>query len=84
MNADEAFKVLNSVKHDLYPPTNPSVLLSAALFFYRQGNYVPQDIARILAWTLEVIRRNSPDAIAPPVQDAIVGLDFSFIHGGEY
>lgn len=84
MDNFEAFKVLNSVKHDLYPPTNPNVLLRAAQVLYSQGDYDPQDIVRILAWTCEVIRRNTGNKISPSVQDAIVGLDFSFIHGNSW
>ena len=53
MSLEEAEKVLASVRDDLYPPTNPIVLLRAALTL-RWEHHRSQEALEVLRWMFVV------------------------------
>lgn len=50
-------EVLNAVSSELYPPTNPRVLLDAAKAAYAEGRIV--ELIAVLGWTTQVVVKNS-------------------------
>ena len=60
MTLEEAEKILNSVRHETYPPTNLYVLLEAAQTIYRTptSKDTRRGIKDILEWALQVFERN--------------------------
>lgn len=46
--------VLDSVKYQAYPPTNPAVLLRAARWLYLQGRH--SDAYAIVVWTKHLMQ----------------------------
>jgi hypothetical protein len=54
MSLKEALKIAESCRSDLYPPTNPNVLLKAAQVVYKEMG-VCLDLYSILDWTKSLI-----------------------------
>lgn len=69
-------KIKDAVYNQIYPPTNPAILLEAARELYLAG--APHmDIIDILSWTLYVMAHNSNGAMTPEQRMEIVSLHFA-------
>jgi hypothetical protein len=77
MTLDEARDVARACRDATYPPTNPTVLLRAAVVLRRERFTL--DYVNILAWLLQVESTNQPVALAPfdELRPAIVSLQWS-------
>lgn len=53
---DEARAILDSIRRDDYPPTNPALLLKAARFLYLEGHDF-QGAYEVVQWTEATMRR---------------------------
>jgi len=65
MDRATADRIADTMRTEMFPPTNPAVLLEAARTIY-MAEGMSREIVELLVWTLSVIANNSGDSMGMP------------------